>query len=286
MCGSIFYDGHKIVKDAVAGTFDEVAARELFDDEKKLLDDFGLQRMPDVIGDTVEALTKHVDFVLEVVKEPILVDSASAATLLETFKRYSGSEVMERLVYSPVDLHTSDEQFAEIKRLKIKNALVLAFSPMAIKPEQKLEVLLGKEWGDNKFSPDSLVIKSENAGIENMLIDVGVIDLQGTAWSAMSIVEVKEHIGLPAGCATSNALFSWQRTHKDTLKNSSQKVATGAAIYSAITYSGADFVLYGPLNCAQWAYPAIAVSDALVAYGNRLSGIRPKTATHPLKLLR
>jgi tetrahydromethanopterin S-methyltransferase subunit H len=189
---------------------------------------------------------------------------------------------MARLVYSPIDLHTKPDQFEQIKKLSVKNALALAFSPEAVTPTQKLEVLLGKQWEDGVKDPDSLVAKAESAGIENMIIDVGVIDLQGTAWSALSVELVKKTLGLPAGCAPANALFSWQRTHKDTLKNSSQTVAAGAAVYASTTYFGADFVLYGPMRCAEWAYPACAVADTLMSYGNRLSGIRPKNKSHPL----
>lgn len=286
MCGSIFYGGHKIVKNAITGDFDKSAAKELLDNEAQLIKDFGLQRLPDVVGDTEEALTKYVDFILETIDGPFLVDSASIKTLLAVFKRYKGSEVMNRLVYSPIDLHTNDDHFAEIKRIGIKHALVLAFSPQAVTPEQKLDVLMGKQWKNDIISDDSLIAKTEKSGIENMIIDVGVIDLQGTAWSALSCAEVKSHTGLPVGCATANALFSWQRTHKDTLKNASQKSATGGAVYSSVIYKGADFVLYGPMNCDQWAYPACAVADSLVAYSNRLHGIRPKVKNSPLRLLK
>lgn len=285
MCGSIFYGGHKIVKDAATGDFDKAAAKELLDQEGQLAESFGIQRMPDVVGDTVEALTKYVDFVLEEIDGPLLVDSASVKTLLGTFQRYSGSEVMDRLVYSPIDLHTTDEQFAEIKKLGVKHALVLAFSPEAVMPEQKLAVLLGKDWQAGE-QPDGLIAKTRGAGVENMMVDVGVIDFQGTAWSALSIDQVKEKIGLPAGCAPANALFSWQRTHKDTLQTKEQTAAAGAAVYTATTYMGADFVLYGPMRCCTWAYPAVAAADSLAAYGNRLNGIRPKTKSHPLYKLK
>ncbi len=285
MCGSIFYGGHKIVSDASEGIFNKGAARELLRREGELAEQFGMQRLPDVIGDTPKALIKYVDFVLENVDGPILVDSASVKTLLETFQHYSGSEVMDRLIYSPIDGHHKDEHFEMIKKLGIKNALLLAFSPEAVMPNQKFELLLGKDWEKALkigVAEDGLLGRAKASGIKNVLVDVGVIDLQGTAWSALAINQVKKLLGLPAGCAPANALYSWQRKHKERLTSPAQISATGTAVYAATIYWGADFVLYGPMRCAEWAYPACAVNDALMAYGARLSGIRPKEKSHPL----
>ncbi len=285
MCGSIFYGRHKIVKDASEGIFDEAAAKELLDKEKMLCDQFGLNRMPDVVGDTGTALTKYVKFVLEHTEGPMLVDSASVKALIETFTYFKGSDVMDRLVWSPIDQNTKPEEYEIIKNIGVKNALMMIFSPQAVMPEQKLDLLLGKEWKkvlEEGGEGDGLLAKAHDAGIENLMADVGVIDLQGTAWSGLAIQQVKEKVGLPAGCAPANALFSWQRTHKDSLQSAKQTAAAGSSVYSSIVYSGGNFVLYGPMSCAEWAYPACAVADALMSYGNRLNGIRPKDKNHPL----
>lgn len=285
MCGSIFYDRHKIVRDAMTGDFDEQAALELLNREKALADAFGLQRMPDVVGNTAEALIKYTNFVLDHVDGPILVDSASINVLLDTFRHFKGSEAMERMVFSPLDLHTEDKHFQDILDIGVKHALVMAFSPDAVMPKQKIEILTGTADG-SEIRDNSLLAKAKNAGIENILVDVGVIDLQGTAWSGISIAEEKKVLGLPAGCAPANALFSWQRDHKDMLQSKAQTTASGGAVYASTIYMGADFVLYGPIQCAEWAYAACASADSLVSYGNRLNRIRPKTKQHPLYCLK
>ena len=285
MCGSIFYDRHKIVRDASTGDFDKEAAKALLANEKELAECFGLQRMPDVIGNTFEALVKYTDFVLEQVDGPILVDSASIDILLKTFRHYKNSDVISRMVFSPLDLHTTEEHFKEIADIGVKNALVMAFSPDAVLPSQKIGILSGSENGKTVAS-ESLLAKASQAGIENILVDVGVIDLQGTAWSSLSIEKEKSILGLPAGCAPANALFSWLRDHKDTMHSKPQTTAAGGAVYASTIYSGADFVLYGPMHCADWAFAACASADALVSYGNRLSGVRAKTRSHALYKLK
>lgn len=54
-------------------------------------------------------------------------------------------------------------------------------------PNQKFELLLGKDWEKALkigVVEDGLLGRAKASGIENVLVDVGVIDLQGTAWSA------------------------------------------------------------------------------------------------------
>ncbi|MGI6216820.1 MAG: hypothetical protein ACOYIK_04310 [Coriobacteriales bacterium] len=284
MCGSLFYDRHKIVKDARTGDFDKAATKSLLEDERQLSEEFGLQRMPDVIGSTPEALKNYIDFMLEAIDGPMLVDSASIDTIIEALARYKGSEAMNRLVLSPIDANTTDEQLGRISDMGVKSALVMDFTPEAIMPDQKVKAITGSESGE--VEPGSLLGRTRAAGVENILVDVGVIDLMGAAWSAMSVSRVKETLGLPAGCAPSNALFSWQKNHTDVLSTPEQKSAAGAAVYSSIVYSGADFVLYGPMRCASWAYPACAMANALTSYGNRLSGVRTTDRSHPLYKLK
>lgn len=289
MCGSIFYDGHKIVSDAAEGIFDRGAAKELLDREKELCKQFGLRRLPDVVGNTGKALIQYVKFMLETIEGPMLVDSASVRTLMETFRYFKGSDAMKRLVYSPIDQNTKPEEFEFIKEAGIKNALMMVFSPQAVTPEQKFDLLLGKNWKEaleKGTDGDALLAKAKAAGLENLLADVGVIDLHGTAWSGLAIEQINQKLGLPTGCAPANALFSWQKNHKDSLQSEKQTTAAGASVYSSIVYMGGNFVLYGPIRCAEWAYPACAVADSLMAYGNRLNGIRPKDKSHPLYKLK
>ena len=54
-------------------------------------------------------------------------------------------------------------------------------------PNQRFELLLGKGWEKALkigVVEERVVGEAEASGIENVLVDVGVIDLQGTAWSA------------------------------------------------------------------------------------------------------
>ncbi|MFX1355423.1 MAG: tetrahydromethanopterin S-methyltransferase subunit H, partial [Promethearchaeota archaeon] len=147
-------------------------------------------------------------------------------------------------------------------------AILLAFSMKAMKPLRKIELL-----------ETDLIRAAKSADIENILIDTGVMDVASVSWASLAIHEIKERFGYPTGCAPANALYTWEKM-KALGKASFQ--AAASSVLSITRLLGADFCLYGPISNSTWVYPAIASIDGLIAYGNRMKGLRPITNIHPL----
>ncbi len=267
LIGSIFYGGHKIVSNPEEGIFDKQKAKDLLDKEAEASAQTGNPRIIDVVGDSPKALIKYVEFVAANSEAPILVDSALPKARLEAVKHFAKTELVPRLIYSSIDVHCSEEELAGIKDSGIKSAIVLAFSTKAARPKDRIKLLKEK-----------LLVSAQKAGVENMLIDVGVLDVPSIGWSADAIWEVKEGLGYPSGCATSNALYMWEKLKK---KGSPLFETVGSVVMGYPIGSGADFILYGPIRNAPWVYPACAVLDAMVAYSGIAMGIRAPQG-HPL----
>lgn len=268
LIGSLFFPGHRIVCDPEKGLFDEEKAKALLSKEEELSAAYGNPRFIDVMGDTTEALIRYIEFVAAHTSSPILVDSPSQTVRLETVKHFARSEVMSRLIYNAIAEDHSDEELSLLRECGMKSAVILVFSTKALKPEVKIKLLKEK-----------LLPAAESAGIENILIDTGALDMPGLSWSAVAISEVKENLGYPTGCAPANALCTWDKMRAE--GTAVFQVAASAAL--ALTKAeGADFILYGPMQNAPWVYPAVATTDALLAYGGRLGGMRPTTLEHPL----
>jgi tetrahydromethanopterin S-methyltransferase subunit H len=98
-------------------------------------------------------------------------------------------------------------------------------------------------------------------------------------WTALAIHEEKDTLGYPAGCAPSNALYTWEK-----LRAQGQPVfeAAAAAVFATTQLQGANFIFYGPIRNAPWAFAAAATADAMMAYCGRFTGVRPATQNHPL----
>ena len=183
-------------------------------------------------------------------------------------KHFAGSEIVSRLIYNSIGEDYADEELDALKECKVKSAVLLAFGMKAIKPVAKLKLLR-----------DALVPAAEKADIENIIVDLGVMDVASISWVSLAIRKVKEEFGYPAGCAPANALYDWQKMKA---RGKSIFQAAAASIISMTRLMGADFCLYGPIENASWVYPAVATIDALIAYAGRFSGIQPASKNHPL----
>ncbi len=273
LMGSIFYRGDKLVSDHEKGIFDKQKALELLQIEEELSNKYCMPRTIDVIAETVPALVKYLEFILENTGAPFLVDSTHPHVRIEAIRFLAKNGGLERAIYNSIDPNYTEEELTCLKEYGVKNVVILAFSLNYLMPQVRM-VLLEGENGEK-----GLIDLVKDAGVENILIDPGVLDLPSTSWSGQIIQMAKEKFGYPCGCAPSNALNTWGRK-----KNIQSPIfeAAGTAILSLPIFYGADFLLYGPISNASWVYPALAVADAMVAYGGRTSGMKPSSKNHPL----
>jgi tetrahydromethanopterin S-methyltransferase subunit H len=222
----------------------------------------------DIIGDTGEALIHYIDFVAVHTTAPILVDSASAEARLEAMQHYSGSMLMSRLIYNSIDEHCTEEELDSLQDCGGQNAVLLAFSSRHLKPQERVEMLI-----------DQLLPAARQAGVDNILVDTGVLDIPSVGWSTQAIHLVKAQRGYPCGCAPSNALYQWTRLRE---KGNPAFEAASAVTFTLPVSYGASFIFYGPMRNASWAYPACAAMDAMIASAARNYKVRPLTREHPL----
>jgi tetrahydromethanopterin S-methyltransferase subunit H len=220
------------------------------------------------VGDTGVALIRYIEFLARRTTAPILVDSPLPKVRIEALRHFAGTAVMPRLVYNSIAEDRTDEELSAIRESGIQTAIVLAFSLKAMKPAQRIKLL-----------EDELIPAAHSAGIENILIDTGVLDIASASWSAVAIREVKAALGYPTGCAPANAICTWEKMK---VRGSGAYTAAMATALAMMAFQGADFLLYGPMRFAPWVYATIGAANALLAYGGRLSGVRPANNQHPL----
>ena len=268
LIGSIFFSGHKIVSDSLKGIFDKAKAKELLDREGEAAERTGNPRIIDVIGDTAQALINYMEFVAQHTSAPILVDSFSQKARLEALRHFAGTEILPRIVYNSINEGYTEEELACLRDCGVKTSIILAFSVKTPKPTQRVKLLTEK-----------LLPAAERAGIENILVDPGVLDIPSIGWTTLAIREIKNAYGYACGCAPSNALFTWEK-----LRAQGQPAfeAAAAATFTFLQASGANFLYYGPIRNAPWVYTAVATADAMIAYEARMSGVKPASDKHPL----
>jgi len=274
LIGSIFYEKHKIVSDPMKGEFDKKAAEELIKKQEELYDKTGNPFIIDVVGLSSEALEKYIDFVADVTEAPFLVDSFSPNVRLSAIKHAIEVGLKERAIYNSIDNHVSDEEINSLRDLGVESSVLMAYNPRNVWAKGRVEILRGWE------GQLGLLEAAKKAGIKKTLIDTAVLDVPSIGIAASAIKLVKEEFGLPAGCAPSNAIATWDRVRKEYSSHAYPASCAGSALLDILM--GADFVLYGPIKQADTVYPVCAMADAIICYNARMLGIRPKVKNHPL----
>jgi len=277
LIGTIFYKGHKIVSDPQKGIFNKMGAEALINRQEELSEKSGTPHMFDIVGESVGALIKELDFVASVTNVPLLIDGLNEKIRIPAAKYAVDAGLGERIIYNSFGATAKEAEISGLRETGIKSAIVLAYTMHHLRPQQKIDLLLGKD------DTIGLLNTAKEAGLKSFLIDPAVFDVPGVAFSAEAIHLIKQATGLPAGCASSNAIDEWTRVNE--FGSDSKKVCYPGI--SIITQTmGADFILYGPVERANVMFPACAMADAVIAYhAIHIHRIRPKSKKHPLYMI-
>ena len=273
--GSIFYMGHRIVRDAERGEFDELAAARLVEQCDTLARQLGIRYMLDVIGNTAEALVNYVGFLKKVTNAPLLVNASLPEVRLRALIELTDRGLSDGVGYNSIGGFSTEEEVAALAALPVDTAVVQAYAK-GKKPDAALSVLLG----DRRSA--SLLEKAYQAGIPNVLIDIPTLDLASIGTVPLAAAAIKSVIDLPCGTASSNATYgsAWLRDRQKLTREQFQ--AVDASVNAYLATRQCSFLFMGPLSGYAWVFPAVAFANAYHVYGMRINGIRPKTERHPM----
>jgi len=268
MIGSIFYYKHKIVKDDKKGEFDAKAAEEVLAKEKEISEKTGNPRIIDVCCGWPQAFEKFIDFVANATDEPFSIDGATAEARIAGARYVGEVGLSNRVIYNSITPHIRDDEITAIKEAKIKSAILLTLNTKNPTLFGRIQVV------------EELLAAAQRAGIENTLIDTCVLDIPDPGPVSKAIYFVKEKYGLPAGAGIHNAVDMWKKRRK--IDPTQYMLASTVANITSIV-SGANFLLYGPIENAQTAYFTVALADAYIAYTTKQEfGTKMLTNNHPL----
>ncbi|MBO3803321.1 MAG: tetrahydromethanopterin S-methyltransferase subunit H [Candidatus Brockarchaeota archaeon] len=267
LIGSIFYSKHHVLVDEAKGEFEKDKAQELLKVQEEFSDKTGNPHMVDVVGSTPEALSRFVDFVAAETDAPILFDGVSADVRIKGLDYLIQSGIRNPIVYNSILPEFKKEELDKIKEAGVKSAVILSYNLREFTSAGRLKAV------------KNLLPIAQSAGIENILVDTCVIDVLTLGPACRAIYGVKDELGLPAGCGAHNAIGTWRG-----LKTKMGKQATHPSMASACAMaiaSGANFILYGPIDTASYIFPAVAMVDAAYAQLLREQGSRAEPG-HPI----
>ena len=265
--GSIFGEGQaKLVEDHKRGIFDKDRAETIIKKQEELADKTGCSAGLDVVIIYPGAIRSYLDFLAEVTDVPLNVGSITSETRIAVAKYISEIGLANRVTCGPLSLETRKEELEVLRDEKIPFVEVSIFDktdPTAhgrLKTWKKIE----RRIGDIEF--------------EGIILDTAVLDMPSIAQSSLAIMEIKDKIGYPVGCAPDNGIVIWKKMSE---KKGTSEYMIAASMASAIPLLyGADWIVYN-IDNAEWVLPACALASGVFAYGAKEKGLKPNLE-HPL----
>lgn len=272
LIGSIFYDRHRIVQDMNQGIFDEARAGELIKQQDEWAAKTGCPAMIDVIGSTPEAIRRYLAFTVAMSDSPFLVDGSSPAVRLAGMAWCAENDLLDRAVYNSLSAESKQDEFDALREMGCKSAILLCMNATDFSLKGRLRILEGNG------SP-GLLERARAAGIENLLLDPGIVDVPSLGAAQGFQAHVKSKYGGIVGAAPHNAIGCWTGLRS---KFGRQAVRPCTGVTDALmTAWGGDFVLYGPIAHAELAFPVVAMVDAALGQIRLEQGHFPNM-NHPM----
>jgi tetrahydromethanopterin S-methyltransferase subunit H len=268
LIGSIFWLGQKMVQDANKGIFDAKQAENLINKMETLSDLTGVPFAFDIVGTTEEAFEKYIDFVSKHSEAPLMLDAMSPRTRMAAAELVKNMGLQDRCLYNSVYKGVRDAELEVLKESGIKMSIVLADNPKDNSLEGKMQIL------------EEALALAEKGGITKPLIDTAIPAFEPDMGPAViAIPKIKEKYGHPTGLGTGNVVttMGWVKAHIAKEFRLGTRTATNAIMQTM----GANWLMFGPVEQADYVFPAIAIVDTYIAVAMGELGVRPLHEQHP-----
>jgi tetrahydromethanopterin S-methyltransferase subunit H len=177
--------------------------------------------------------------------------------------------LQDRCLYNSIYKGVRDPELEFLKDSGIKMSIVLADNPKDNSLEGKMQVL------------DEALALADKGGITKPLIDTAISAFEPTMGIAVSAIPIiKEKFGHPTGLGTGNVVttMGWVKANFEKPFRKGTRTASNAIMQTM----GANWLMFGPVEQADYVFPAIAIVDAYIASAMGDEGIRPLHEQHPI----
>ncbi|MEM0026935.1 MAG: tetrahydromethanopterin S-methyltransferase subunit H [Ignisphaera sp.] len=243
LIGTIFYHGHKIVADAKQGVFDKSKAEELIKLVEEMSSKTKIPAMIDVVAGSPDAMVKYLEFVSNITKMPISIDSPDINIMRSGFQYAKEAGFIDRVIYNSLTAKSKDEEYKLLQEYGVKATIALLYTDKIMDVEARIKNL------------ETILTKALNYGIEKILVDTFVIDIPSLSVAMKTMIEIKSRYGLPVGSGAHNAVSTQRKAFKERFGVEGYRACEIASNIATLVI-GADFLLYGPIESAKEVFPA------------------------------
>ena len=250
---SVFYTKDKLVKNADTGEMDKSATENTLSMLTDLTERTGLGTMLDVVATTEEAMEKYLRYLVDMTEFPLLIDGSDSLEVNTAGIRLAeDAGFLDRVVINSLTPETKEDLYDVVKKHGLTNALLLTFNSASLASTTKRVERAG-----------GLIQKAQAAGVSNIIIDTGVLDLPTLGIACKTQHILKDKYGYPVGNGAHNAVSTWAGLVPKFGKEAKKPALVGSSLMPVAL--GADFVLMGPAKDAPLVYPSVAMIDVALS---------------------
>ncbi|MGE4274538.1 MAG: hypothetical protein AB7E27_00575 [Candidatus Methanomethylophilaceae archaeon] len=262
MVASLFYPGHGLVTDRHAGQVKLDQLRQKVSRCEEIGKELGQPVAYMLYSETETAARSYLEVMAELSSAPLFLESPRAEVKRAGMAAGAEMGISERLVYNSLNAGSSEEEWRSLAENEVDASVILAFNPSDISTKGRIYLL--DDGGD--LLKEGLLQKAERHGIKRPLIDTAATGFDQMAGSSLrSILVAKAKWGLPCGCALHNSVETWGPFQDmDDEKRKLFRYVDLAAVTLPIA-SGADFVMYGPVEFAERALHVAAFTNGMMS---------------------
>jgi tetrahydromethanopterin S-methyltransferase subunit H len=231
LVGSLFYDKHSVVHDAMAGDFDRERAGALLKNATDAARRYGVQIAIDVIAASEDAVREFIPFVAENCPLPFMINASEAEVHVAGLEVAAKFDVLDRAIFASLNTDTEGIVVNALKKHRPAAVMVMANNGADPTPEGVVTVI-------EEFYLPML----DDIGFDTCIADLGTMDPPSVGLCIRGIQKVRERFGFPAGCAFSNCISQWPGLREQGREYVNYSL--GAALVACRAVGG-DFLHYG-----------------------------------------
>jgi tetrahydromethanopterin S-methyltransferase subunit H len=198
---SLFQKGDPCVESRRERTFNKTLATEQIRRLEELSELTGMPAIVAMVANSGDEMKGYVDFYVETTDMPFAIDMWNLDPRIEATRYVAELGLQDRLLYNSVTVWSPDvpAEVEVIRDLGIKHVVTVVMDMANQLPSGRISSL------------DDMMQKLAPGNFESIIVDTSVMNLPSTGICALSNRLVKEKYGLPAGAASANGSYMWQK---------------------------------------------------------------------------
>ncbi len=255
---SLFQKGDPCVESRQKRLFDKTMATEQIRRLEVLSELTGMPVIVAMVANSADEMKAYVDFYVETTDIPFAIDMWKLEPRIEATRYVAELGLLDRMLYNSVTVWSPDvsAEVEQIRELGVKHVCAVVMDMVDQLPSGRMSAL------------DDMLPKLAPGNFESILVDTSVMNLPSTGICALSNRLVKEKYGLPAGAASANGTYMWQKSvWKENLDTWGEAAfaAVDAATHAATIALWGDFIFSGPMWGNDHVFPAVAAAHTMVS---------------------